>query len=134
MPASLIVWPGFSASYWKNLTVFKIINGGCLRVCFNIVSIFYFTFGFFQAFFSFVLSLFSLFNSRGCFGITTATFPVFGIRAFLSFLFIVFPTFFFVFLFFYFFHISILIVNMYLLSAMKTLSTVYNLEIIFAYK
>jgi hypothetical protein len=57
----------------KNLTVFKIINGGCLRVCFNFVSILSFTFGFFQAFFSFVLSLFSLFYSRGCFGITTAT-------------------------------------------------------------
>jgi hypothetical protein len=50
-----------------------------LRVCFNFVSILSFTFGFFQAFFSFVLSLFSLFYSRGCFGITTATFPVFGI-------------------------------------------------------
>jgi hypothetical protein len=35
-------------------TVFKIINGGCLRVCFNFVSILSFSFGFFQAFFSFV--------------------------------------------------------------------------------
>jgi hypothetical protein len=53
---------------------------GCLRVCFNVVSILSFTFGFFQAFFSFVLSLFSLLYSRGCFGITTATFSVFGQR------------------------------------------------------
>jgi hypothetical protein len=36
------------------------LMGGCLRVCFNFVSILSFTFGFFQAFFSFVLSLFSL--------------------------------------------------------------------------
>jgi hypothetical protein len=43
-------------------TFFKIINGGCLRVYFNFVSILSFSFGFFQAFFSFVLSLFSLFH------------------------------------------------------------------------